>query len=158
MRSGRNETMKQTIFLLLILSTAVFAQSVPRYEAEMLKNPTKGGKDTRQVNAVLVFEKEVLKITSRRKTEIFKEFKYSDIKYVEHSFSRTPLPSSVTRSRILSVIFADPFLFPRQEEHWLTILTENDFAVLKIENDNYRLLRMEFSIRDFHVINVNEDR
>jgi len=150
--------MTKLIFLILMFAAPVWAQTAPRYEVEMLKNPNKGGKDTREVNAVLVFEKETLKITSRRKPEIFKEFKYADIKYVEHSFSKYPLPSAISRSRILSLLFADPFLYPRNEKHWLTILSENDFAVLKIENDNYRLLRMEFLVRDFELIEVNEDR
>lgn len=142
-----------------MLSQAAFAQlTVNRYEAEMLKNPNSGGKDTREVNAILVFEKDALKITSRRKKEVFKEFKYSDIKYIEHSFSKTPVPSVFTRSRIWGVLFPELTLIPRKEKHWLTILTEEDFVVLKIENDNYRLLKMEFLVRDLDLIELNEDR
>lgn len=151
--------MKKILFLILILSQAAFAQlAVNRYEAEMLKNPNKGGKDTREVNAIMVFEKDALQITSRRKREIFKQFKYSEIKYIEHSFSKTPLPSVATRSLILGAIFSDPFIYPRKEKHWLTVLTEDDFVVLKIENDNYRLLKMEILVRDLELIEVNEDR
>lgn len=153
--------MKKLVFiiLVLILSQTAFGQRTPvRYEAELLKNPNKGGKDTREVNAVLVFENDVLKITSRRKSEIFKEFKYSDIKQIEHSYSKYPAWSRLTRSRLLSLLFPDSLIYPRDEKHWLTILAENDFAVLKIENDNYRLLRMEFLVRDFELIEVNEDR
>lgn len=151
--------MKKIIFLILLLSQAAFAQlAVSRYEAEMLKNPDKNGKDTREVNAVLVFEKDALKIISRRRPEIFKEYKYAAIKYVEHSFSKTPVPSVFSRSRVLGVLFSDPLLLPRKEKHWLTILTEDDFVVLKIENDNYRLLKMEFLVRDLDLVEVNEDR
>ena len=151
--------MKKILFIILMLSQAVLAQStVNRYEAEMLKNPNSAGKDTREVNAIIVFEKDTLKITSRRKREVFKEFKYSEIKYIEHSFSKTPVPSVVSRSRILSVLFSDPLFYPQKAKHWLTILTENDFAVLKIENDNFRLLRMEFLVRDYDLIEINEDR
>ncbi len=151
--------MKKVIFLLLLLSQTAFAQTAPsRYEAEMLKNPNKGGKDTREVNAILVFEKDVLKILSRRKKEVYKEFKYSAIKYIEHSFSKAPLPSAVTHSAILTLLFSDPLLFPRKEKHWLTILSEDDFVVLKIENDNYRLLKMEFLVRDLDLMEINEDR
>lgn len=152
--------MKKIIFLILLLSQAAFAQlTVNRYEAEMLKNPNKDGKDTREVNAVLVFEKDALKITSRRSRETFKEYKYSDIKYVEHSFSKMPQPSIFSRSRLLTgILLSDPLLFPRKEKHWLTILTEEDFVVLKIENDNYRLLKMEFLVRDLDLVELNEDR
>ena len=152
--------MRKLIFLFLILSSSVAAaaQSVSRYEAEMLKNPNKGGKDTREVNAVMIFEKDVLKIDSRRKKETFKEIKYSDIKYVEHSFSRKPLSTLITRSTILTLLLADALYERQPERHWLTLLMENDFVVLKIENDNFRLLKMEFMVRDFDIININEDR
>lgn len=142
-----------------LFSQIATAQVTPnRYEAEMLKNPNDGGKDTREVNALLIFEKDALKIVSRRKKEVYREFKYSAIKYLEHSYSRSPLPAPLTRSRILSVLLSDPLLFPQKEKHWLTILSEDDFAVLKIENDNYRLIKMEFLVRDLDLRNVNEDR
>jgi ATP sulfurylase len=152
--------MKKILLLILLLSQAAFAQlAVSRYEAEMLKNPNKNGKDTREVNAVLVFEKEILKIVSRRSREVFKEYKYTAIKYVEHSYSKAPVPSVFSRSRLLAgILFSDPMLFPRKEKHWLTILTEEDFVVLKIENDNYRLLKMEFLVRDLDLVELNEDR
>jgi len=151
--------MKKIIFLILILSQAALAQTVNRYEAEILKNPNKGGKDTREVNAVLIFEKDVLRIDSRRKKETFKELKYSDMKYVEHSYSKMPQSSLATRAAILALFTGGSPLFYRQEEkHWLTILTENDFVVLKIENDNFRLLKMEFLVRKFDLVNVNENR
>ena len=151
--------MKKILFMLLVLSQAAFAQvSVNRYEAEMLKNPNKGGKDTREVNAVMIFEKDALKITSRRSKETFKEFKYSDINYIEHSFSKSPQLSATTRSLIWGALFPELLLIPRKEKHWVTILTEEDFVVLKIENDNYRLLKMEFLVRDLDLIELNEDR
>lgn len=151
--------MKKLIFFILILSQIAFTQTTPsQYEAELLKNPNTGGKDTREVNAVLVFEENALKIVSRRKKENFKEFKYSDIKYVEHSYSKSPLSTDSTKSVIIALLIANPFLYTEKEKHWLTILTQNDFAVLKIENDNWRLLKMEFLVRDFDVININENR
>lgn len=150
--------MKKIIFLLLVISQIALAQSAPKFEAEVLKNPNKGGKDTREVNAVMIFEKGSVVIKSRRKNEIFKEFKYSEIKNVEHSYSKSPLLSNSTKSVVWAVLLNNPFTLMREEKHWLTILTENDFVVLKIENDNFRLLRMEFAVRNFDVININEDR
>jgi hypothetical protein len=151
--------MKKIIFLILILAQAAFAQTVNRYEAELLKNPNKGGKDTREVNAVLIFEKDVLRINSRRKNETFRELKYSDIKYVEHSYSKTPQATVATRAAILALFTGGlPLFYGQEEKHWLTILTENEFVVLKIENDNFRLLKMEFLVRDFDLININESR
>src|SRR5688572_24104923 len=87
--------MKRTIVLTLILQfmiVSVQGKNTRRmYEVEMLANPNAGGKDTREVNAVLIFEKDGIKIQSRRSKEIFKEFRYSDIRSAEHSYSRNAL-------------------------------------------------------------------
>lgn len=153
--------MKKPIVLLLIvlLWQASFAQlSGSRYEVEILKNPNKGGKDTREVNAVLIFEKEALKIISRRKKEVFKELKYANIEYVEHSYSKNPFFTTATRAAILMLFTGLPLFYDQNEKHWLTIVSESDFAVLKVENDNFRLLKNEFMVRKFDVININEDK
>jgi len=150
--------MRKIFLMLLILSQMSFAQTAPpRYEAEILKNPNKGGKDTREVNAVIIFEQDTLKIVSRRKKETFKELKYADIKYVEHSYSKQPFYSKALKTAIVGLLTGLPLYLGEEEKHWLTILTENDFTVLKIENDNFRLLKMEFLVRDFDLININEN-
>ncbi len=151
---------KLLILLILMLSQMTFAQSsLNRYEVETLMNPNKGGKDTREVNAVLVFEKESVKIISRRKKGLtYKDFTLKDIKYVEHSFSKTPFMSAATKAAFFTILTGLPLFYSENEKHWLTLVTENDFVVLKIENDNYRLLKNEFMIRNFDVININEDR
>ena len=40
------------------------------------------------VNAVLMFEKDGIRVQSRRSKETFKEFRYSDIESAEHAFRR----------------------------------------------------------------------
>jgi hypothetical protein len=149
-----------SLLILLLQTSFAFSQaSPPRYEAEVLMNPPAGGKDTREVNAVIAFEKESIKISSRRKNEVFKEFSYKDIKFAEHSFSNNPLVSRRTRTVLLMLLTGMPPLFySGKEKHWLTIVGEGDFAVLKIETDNYRLIKMEFIIRNLDILNINEDR
>lgn len=69
----------------MLLSFAVISnlstqEASNRYETEYLTTPNPGRKNTREVNAVLVFEKDSLKVYSRRKKDqLFKEFKYSEI-------------------------------------------------------------------------------
>lgn len=145
--------------LLLSGTLSLFAQqNASLYEAELLSNPNKGGKDTREVNAVLVFEKDSVKVISRRSKQVFKEFGYKEIKTVEHSFSKNPFMTDDTREMILLALSGASLWLQKEEKHWLTIVGESDFAVLKIENDNYRLIKNEFSIRKFAVVNINEDK
>ena len=152
--------MKKLIIItqILFLFSSVFAQSsLNSYEAEILMNPNKGGKDTREVNAVIMFEKDSLKIVSRRKNKVFKEFIYSDILSVEHSYSKDPIFSVTAKTMMLTALTGVPFFFSQNERHWITLLSENHFVVLKVENDNYRLLRNEFLIRNLEVDDINEN-
>lgn len=151
--------MKKIILAVLLLAPFAFGQAAgSRYEVEILKNPNAGGKDTREVNAVIQFNEKSLRIYSRRKDSTFKEFQYSDIKYVEHSYSKQPFMSVATKSAVLTVLTGMPLFYSEKERHWLTVLCENDFVVLKIENDNFRLLKMEFMVRDLDVTNIDENR
>jgi len=155
--------MKRIIVLTLILqfiAASALGQSVPnRYEVEMLANPNAGKKDTREVNAVLVFEKDGVKIQSRRSKEIFRDFAYADIRSVEHSFSKKPPFGMSNRAVVaLALLTANPiFLLAREKEkHWLMVATDDGYAVLKIENDNYRLIRMDFIIKKIGIVDIDE--
>lgn len=160
--------MKQAVGLLLIIlliqiPCALGQQEakINRYEVEILANPNPGKKDTRQVNSVIMFEAESIKIQSRRSSEYFKEFKYSDILSAEHSYTKKPFYSlSLGTTIALTALTGLPlFLLPRKKErHWLTIVTDTDFAVMKVENDNYRMLRNEFIVRKINIVDLREDK
>ena len=157
--------MKRTIVLTLILqfiTTAALGQSAPsQYEVELLMNPNAGKKDTREVNAVLIFEKDAIKIQSRRSREIFKEFQYSDIRSAEHSYSgKNPFRGSKAAAALGVLGGMSLFLLAtrEKEKHWLMVATDDAYAVLKIENDNYRLIRMEFIVKKVGIEDIDEDR
>ena len=135
-------------------------RTVPnRYEVEILANPNAGRKDTREVNAVLIFEKDGIKIQSRRSREVFKEFRYSDIRSAEHSYRKPTFQLSKGTMIALTVMSGMPlFLLAREKDkHWLIVATDDDYAVLKIENDNYRLIRMEFIVKKVGIVDLDEN-
>ena len=158
--------MKRTIVLTLILqfiTTSAFGQTAPnRYEVEILANPNAGKKDTREVNAVLMFEKDGIKIQSRRSSEIFKEFRYSDIRTAEHAYrTKNPFQGMSKGTAVaLSLLSGMPLLLlaREKEKHWLIVATDEDYGVLKIENDNYRLIRMEFIVKKIGIMDIDEGR
>lgn len=155
--------MKRSIILTLILQliaiSALGQTAGADYEVELLTNPNAGRKDTREVNAVLVFEKDGIRIQSRRSSEIFKEFRYSDIRSAEHLY-RTPTFRMSKGAIALSLMSGMPlFLLAKEKEkHWVIVATDDDFAVMKIENDNYRLIRMEFIVKKVGIVDIDEGR
>src|SRR5262245_61089715 len=101
MKSSAKSLIVFTVVTLLLVSRFAFPQSSPnRYEVETLRNPNPGKKDTREVNAVLIFDKDVIKVQSRRSKEVFKEFKLSEIRTVEHSYSKKPFFSPAMAAAI----------------------------------------------------------
>ena len=156
--------MKRTIILTLIIqliATSALGQATPSlYEVEILKNPNAGRKDTREVNAVLIFEPDGIKVQSRRSKEIFKEFRYSDIRSAEHAYkTKNRFQMSERTALILSVLSGMPlFLMSREKEkHWLIVATDEDYGVMKIENDNYRMIRMEFKVKKVDIVDIDEN-
>jgi hypothetical protein len=149
-----------TVGILLITGLTVFAQNKApsRYEVEILANPNANQKDTREVNSIIIFESDKVIVQSRRSSEVFKEIKYSDIKFVEHSLSRKPWLSQAAKSFLSSWIVGFPYWFGNDEKHWLTVISSNDFFVLKLENDNYRQIKAEFVIRNIEVANIKEGK
>ena len=57
----------------------------------------------------------------------------------------------------LSVLSGMPiFLLGREKEKHCLIVATDDYAVMKIENDNYRLIRMEFIIKEVSIDDLDE--
>ena len=152
------------LFVLAVVLCVAFAfaangQNAARiYEVEMLMNPNAGGKDTREINSVLVFEKDSIKVISRRNKKPFAEIPYSDITSVEHSYSKGPAIDRGSKAFALALLGGYPLLMLQKEKHWLTLVSTSNFVVLKIENDNFRMIKAEFQMRRFAVKNVNETR
>ena len=154
--------MKKFIIIALILAqfSFVFAQTSPAiYEVEIMISKGAGKRDSREVNAIVVFEKETVKIKSRRKSEVYKEFKYSEITEVRHTFARSPESNISGKDIALTLLTGIPFFLLKQkkERNWLTILADENFAILKTENDNYRQILAEFAVRKVKTISQDED-
>ncbi|CAN5374143.1 hypothetical protein BH10ACI1_BH10ACI1_09240 [soil metagenome] len=154
--------MKKILIIALILAqfSFSFAQtSSNSYEVEIMISKGEGNRDTREVNAVIVFEKETVKIKSRRKPEVFKEYKYSEISEVQHTFARSPQSKISGGDIALTVLTGIPFFLLKQkkERNWVTILANENFAILKTENDNYRQILAEFAVRKIKTVSQAED-
>jgi hypothetical protein len=147
------------VSLLLTANSALTQTRQNRYEVELFANPNSGRKDTREVNAVLIFGADSIRIESRRKREVLKEFKYDDIRSVEHSYrkGRLTLSTSATALTLAVVLWVPPIRY-KKERHWLNVIGPGDFAVLKIENDNFRMIRNELAVRNLTLAEIDEGK
>ncbi len=102
------------------------------------------GEKSKMVDVLVVFEEDRLLLTNKKKNEVLKTFEYKDIKSAEYSHSKHPRWKTGTALIIPLTIFALPFFFMKGKKHWLTIQTEGDYAVLKLDKKNYKFINAAF--------------
>ena len=102
------------------------------------------GDKSKMVDVLVVFEEDRLLLTNKKKSEVLKTFEYKDIKSAEYSHSKHPRWKTGTALIIPLTIFALPFFFLKGKKHWLTIQTQGDYAVLKLDKKNYKFINAAF--------------
>ena len=102
------------------------------------------GDKSKMVDVLVVFEEDRLLLTNKKKGEVLKTFEYKDIKSAEYSHSKHPRWKTGTALIIPLTNFALPFFFMKGKKHWLTIQTEGDYAVLKLDKKNYKFINAAF--------------
>lgn len=145
-----------TLIALLSLTIAVTPFSLAKeYEVELV---VQDGKKSKETDAVLVINEETFEVLPKKSSfkKDAKNFDFSSVKVADYSYSKKPMLSgggAVATALLVGFIFALPFLFIKKKNHWLTVQTENDFAVLKLGSNNYRAVIAEF---ETHGVDVNE--
>lgn len=141
--------------MLCISMPPVFARTITTYEVEMLV--TKGD-DTKEENSTLTFSENSFKVVSKKNAKTAKEFKYSDVKAADYSYSKKPRwKTGVSVFLLVNPALGIPFFFIKSKEQWLTVRTETDYAVLKLEGDNYRQILAELETHGVKVETIRED-
>ncbi|MEK7724679.1 MAG: hypothetical protein AAB336_10050 [Acidobacteriota bacterium] len=141
----------------LVTTHPIPAQTnVPSFEIDTLVS---NGKKSDQVESMIYFQESTVKNTNKKSKSIIKEFNYADIKAADYSYAKKPLLS--TTGAVVSVVllglFALPFMFMKKKQHWLTLRTESDYVVLRLDKNNFRQILNELEIRKVKVTTVNED-
>ena len=82
----------------------------------------------KEADVILHFEQNSLRITDRKGAEL-KRFAYGEIKSAEYTYrDRVAFPPVI---RVGSRV---------QRKHWLTIKTSNDYVVLRLAQENYKVI------------------
>lgn len=130
-----------TLIVLLFFGSicAVTAQTASRKSTfGKIQMLIPNGENTREASVEVRFEDEFLQIIAARDGAVLKTFKYSEIKSAEYSYTKNPRWKTGLGLGAASVVFppmiliALPLGFTKHRRHWLSIRTENDYAVLKL--------------------------
>ena len=162
--------MKRMTFLLILTIfinfsgnvSAQIAQNAPRFSEIKLLIPNGNKADEKSV--VVIFSEDSMIIEAKNNT-LNKTFLYSDIKAAEYSYSKNPRWKTGLGLGAASIIFpplllvAIPLGFTKHRRHWLTVRTENDYAVLKLSKSTRKLLMPTFETKSGVKIEaVGEDK
>lgn len=114
------------------------------------------GDKTERVPVRLRLDADMLLVESRKTGAVIKSFRYSDISGAEYSYSKHPrwkagagtaIGSAVVFPlAILALPVAIPLAFSKSKRHWLTIKTDSDYAVLKLDKRNQKAILPAFEV------------
>ena len=151
--------MKLLAFALTICMFAVstpFALAGSTFKVGSLVN---SGKKPKEVKSTLTFQENSFTVTSASPGQLSKEFKYADVTSADYSYAKKPLLSTggAIATAVLLGVVAIPFLFMKKKQHWLSLRTENDYIVLRLDKNNFRQIQNELEVHKVPVATVNED-
>jgi hypothetical protein len=157
--------MKSTALILIFILISVsgpelFAQEKISQHADVFEKVemiSVRGDKADHVSVRLRLEEDSLVIESRKTGSTLKNFKYSDIKSAEYSYSKHPRWKAGVGTAAGSLIFAPllfialpiaiPLAFSKAKRHWLTIKSEQDYVVLKLDKNIRKLMLPAFEVR-----------
>jgi hypothetical protein len=115
------------------------AAAAPR-EFRDAKLTVADGDKSKEVDVTLRFDTENVQFVNAKSREALRTFAYGDCKSAEYSYSKSP--------RWKTGLLVSPFLFLSQgKKHWFMVKTANDYALLHLDKDNYKLILAEFETR-----------
>ena len=135
------KTIRLATSLLIIASLASSSFAVPANEVTFFNNIEllqPSGEKLRETSVRVVFEEKSMRLIGRSSGKVLKEWSYDEIKAAEYSYSKNPRWKTglgLGAAGLLLpplLLIAIPIGFTKHRRHWVTIRTDNDYAVLKI--------------------------
>ena len=116
------------------------------------------GEKSKETDADMTIDETTVEVApdKQKYKTLGKKFAFADIKAVDYSYTKKPMLSvggAIATALLVSVLIGIPLLFVKKKNHWLTVRTENDYAVLKLGRSNFRQILAEF---ETHGVKVNE--
>jgi hypothetical protein len=143
------------LFVGLCLTATAAAQTAPIFKDAKLR--TQEGEKTKETDVRLRYDETSLSLLpSGGKKELrdtpIRTIAYTEITAAEYTFGKSP--------RVTAALLVSPlFLFNSSKSHWLTVKTANDYANLRLDKSNYKLVMAELEKRSkITVESVGEDK
>ncbi len=106
-----------------------------------------GGK-VRETNTVLTFTGDAVRLeTPSGRGGRYTVIPYADIKAATYSRSKHPRWKEGIGVALAVGIFAIPVFFMKSKKHWLTIQTDNDSYILRLDKNNFRAVTSTLEAR-----------
>ncbi len=146
------------VTLAFLLATTPFTLATD-YDIELV---VPDGKKSKQTDTVLRIKETTFEfdIEKEKFKDQEKTFNFKDLKLADYSYSKKPMLSgggAVATALLVGFIFALPFLFIKKKNHWLTVQTEKEFAVMKLDGSNYKAIIAEFETHGVDVKEVKDE-
>lgn len=107
----------------------------------------------RETSVRVEFDDDAMRIVSRKDGSVLKEWPYTSVKSAEYSYTKNPRWKTGLGLGAASIVFppllliAIPIGFTKHRRHWVTIRTEEDFAVLKVGKGVRKVFMPTFETR-----------
>lgn len=111
------------------------------------------GDNLRETDVRVEFDDTTMRVLRRSDRSVVKEWSYSEIKSAEYSYTKNPRWKTGLGLGAAALLFpplffiAIPLGFTKHRRHWVTIRTENDYAVFKVGKGVRKLFMPAFETR-----------
>ena len=108
------------------------------------------GEKTKQVDVTVSYTVDTFQLLDKNTRQLTKEFPYKSFVGGEYWYSKSP--------RWKSGLFISPFLFLSSgKKHWLLVKTADDYVMLRLDKNNYKLIIAEWETKTGHKVEAQGD-
>jgi hypothetical protein len=141
------------IFILFSLGANAISARSNSYTFENIEIMEPKGDNLRETSVRVVLGETSMQVISSSNGTVLKEWSYDKIKSAEYSYTKNPRWKTGLGLGAAGVVFppllliAIPVGFTKHRRHWVTIRTEDDFAVLKVGKGVRKIFMPAFETR-----------
>lgn len=124
-----------------------------QYSFQKVQMIERVGEKTHTRDVRVVFGADGFEVLSQKDGSVIRVFRYADIRRAEYSYSKVPRWKTGLGLGIAGVavpplwLIALPLGFSKHRRHWFTVVTDSDFAVLKLSKSERKLFIPAFETR-----------